>query len=74
MEILKMAVLLCKTDGFCMGVDPKIDPESVKIWFRAPSCPSCFSPRYQNGSSEHHKWAFGGRMELKTAGGKGRNP
>ena len=36
MEILKMSVLLCKTDGFCMGVDPKIDPESVKIWSGPP--------------------------------------
>ena len=30
MKILKMSVSLCKTNGFCMGVDPKIDPGSIK--------------------------------------------
>ena len=85
METLKMSVLLCKTDGFCMGVDPKIDPESMKIWFRAPSCPSCFSPKYQNGGTEPYEWqllvaawnwkrppAEGGALNVATAGSPSR--
>ena len=85
MEILRMSVLLCKTNGFCMGEDPKIDPESMKIWFQAPSCPSCFSPRYQKGGTEPHEWqllvaawnwkrppAEGGALNVATAGSPSR--
>ena len=41
-----------KSDGFCGGAGPEINPKSMKIWFWTPSCPSCFSPGYQNGGTE----------------------
>ena len=70
---------------FVWGWTLKLTPNQWKSGSRPPSCPSCFSPRYQNGGTEPHEWqllvaawnwkrppAEGGALNVATAGSPSR--